>query len=271
MGEGEVTPMVTRPDIQRGVCFVFSTEDKRDGHLLVAFFGDSSYGWFAPAELIPFDPHYEEKSKQTTLRPFVIAVEEATDERSRREALALTCYCRNKFNFRPARVLGYFHADVPGFEPGGIHPSKQIEEARNKFVPDQVLSYVKQTAVCPLEDGLPAIDLVKKVEMLAAYRQAVLEEFDETYAQAFGVELVQSSPPTRAVADHPERFSLRGINHCMPFCYRSFTLSLGYDQYLNLYNCIILAQSIICKPINLYVSCMFPSLGVYYKDLEFGR
>ncbi|XP_074560116.1 PWWP domain-containing protein 1-like [Curcuma longa] len=186
---------------------------KRDRHLLVAFFGDNSYGWFDPAELIAFDPHYEEKSKQTTLQPFVNAVEEATDERSRREALALTCYCRNKFNFRPARVLGYFHVDVPGFEPGGIYSSKQIEEARNKFVPDQVLSYVKQMAVCPLADG-PAIDLVKKMEMLVAYRRAVFEEFDETYTQAFGVEPVGSSPLTRVVSDHPERFSPRAMSCC---------------------------------------------------------
>ncbi|KAG6536142.1 hypothetical protein ZIOFF_001186 [Zingiber officinale] len=182
---------------------------KRDGHLLVAFFGDSSYGWFDPSELIPFDPYYEEKSKQTTLRPFVNAVEEATDERSRREALALTCYCRNKFNFRPARVLSYFHVDVPGFERGGIYSSNQIEEARNKFVPDQVLSYVKQMAACPLADDLSAINLVKKLEMLVAYRRAVFEEFDETYAQAFGVEPVGSSSLTRAVSDHPERFSPR--------------------------------------------------------------
>ncbi|TKY52241.1 DNA mismatch repair protein Msh6 [Spatholobus suberectus] len=26
---------------------------KREGHVLVAFFGDSSYGWFEPSELIP--------------------------------------------------------------------------------------------------------------------------------------------------------------------------------------------------------------------------
>ncbi|KAG0451892.1 hypothetical protein HPP92_011020 [Vanilla planifolia] len=31
---------------------------KREGHVLVAFFGDSSYGWFDPAELIPFEPYF---------------------------------------------------------------------------------------------------------------------------------------------------------------------------------------------------------------------
>nr|XP_009393219.1 PREDICTED: uncharacterized protein LOC103978969 isoform X4 [Musa acuminata subsp. malaccensis] len=182
---------------------------KKEGHFLVAFFGDSSYGWFEPAELVPFDPHYEEKSKQTTLRPFVKAVEEAVDEASRREALALTCYCRNPFNFQPARVPGYFYVDVPGFELGGIYSLKQVNSARDKFVPGMALSFLQQTATSPLADDPACIDRMRNVAMMLAYRRAVFEEFDETYAQAFGVEPVRPSRRTGAMPDQLERFAPR--------------------------------------------------------------
>ncbi|CAL9185820.1 PWWP domain-containing protein 1 isoform X1 [Musa acuminata AAA Group] len=182
---------------------------KKEGHFLVAFFGDSSYGWFEPAELVPFDPHYEEKSKQTTLRPFVKAVEEAVDEASRREALALTCYCRNPFNFQPARVPGYFYVDVPGFELGGIYSLKQVNSARDKFVPVMALSFLQQTATSPLADDPACIDRMRNVAMMLAYRRAVFEEFDETYAQAFGVEPVRPSRRTGAMPDQLERFAPR--------------------------------------------------------------
>ncbi|KAG6505325.1 hypothetical protein ZIOFF_037680 [Zingiber officinale] len=181
---------------------------RRDGHVLVAFFGDSSYGWFDPAELVPFAPHYEEKSKQTTLRPFVKAVEEAADEASRREALGLACYCRNKSNFGSAHVPGYFLVDVPGFEPWGFYSSKQIEDARKNFVPEQSVFFLKQLALCPLKESFPAIDQIKNVAKMLAYRRAVFEEFDETYAQAFGVEPVRPSL-TGSMLNHPERFTPR--------------------------------------------------------------
>ncbi|URD77019.1 PWWP domain-containing protein [Musa troglodytarum] len=182
---------------------------KKEGHFLVAFFGDSSYGWFESTELVPFDPHYEEKSKQTTLRPFVKAVEEAVDEASRREALALTCYCRNPFNFRPARVPGYFYVDVPGFELGGIYSLKQVDSARDKFVPGMALSFLQQTAVNPLADDPACVVRMRNVAMMLAYRRAVFEEFDETYAQAFGVEPVRPSRLTGAMPDQLERFAPR--------------------------------------------------------------
>ena len=51
--------------------------------MLVAFFRDSSYRWFDPAELIPFDRHFMEKSQQTNSRTFVKAVEVVIDEIAR--------------------------------------------------------------------------------------------------------------------------------------------------------------------------------------------
>jgi DNA (cytosine-5)-methyltransferase 3A len=59
---------------------------KKMGYVLVAFFGDNSYGWFDPAELIPFEPHVKEKSQQTSSDHFAKAVEEAMNEVGRRRA-----------------------------------------------------------------------------------------------------------------------------------------------------------------------------------------
>ncbi|OUZ99196.1 PWWP domain [Macleaya cordata] len=158
---------------------------KRGGHVLVAFFGDSSYGWFDPAELIPFDPHYSEKSRQTNSRIFMKAVEEAVDEARRRAALGLVCCCRNPFNFRPANVRGYFTVNVADYE-GGIYSVKEIKKARDNFQPGEALSFVQQLAMRPRNNDQKGIDWIKNVAMFLALRKATYEEFDETYAQAFG-------------------------------------------------------------------------------------
>ncbi|XP_058083168.1 PWWP domain-containing protein 1-like [Magnolia sinica] len=168
---------------------------KREGHVLVAFFGDSSYGWFDPAELIPFEPHYGEKSRQTNSRNFMKAVEEAVDEGKRRRALGLACRCRNPFNFRPAGVEGYFSVDVEEYDPGVVYSAKQIKKARDNFQPAEALSFVQRLALTPRdrEEHL-SIDWIHSVATVLAYRKAVFEEFDETYAQAFGMQPVR---PTR--------------------------------------------------------------------------
>ncbi|GAB2218714.1 hypothetical protein Drorol1_Dr00001943 [Drosera rotundifolia] len=166
---------------------------KRDGHALVAFFGDSSYGWFEAAELIPYEPNYAEKWQQTSSRNFVKAVEESEDEVSRRAALGLSCRCRNPFNFRPASMQGYFSVDVVDYEPGGIYSAGQIKKAREGFQPCAMLSFVKQLALAPNDVERKTINFIRTKSMSLTYRRAIFEEFDETYAQAFGQQLVRPS------------------------------------------------------------------------------
>ncbi|KAH7543049.1 hypothetical protein FEM48_Zijuj02G0141900 [Ziziphus jujuba var. spinosa] len=160
---------------------------RREGHILVAFFGDSSYGWFDPAELIPFDPNYSEKSRQTTSRNFVKAVEEAVDEASRRCAVGLSCKCRNPYNFRMTNVQGYFAVDVPDYEPYAVYSASQISKARDSFKPSETLAFIKQMAVLPFGGDPKNLSFVKDRATVFALRKAAFEEFDETYAQAFGV------------------------------------------------------------------------------------
>ncbi|XP_031253836.1 uncharacterized protein LOC116111826 [Pistacia vera] len=178
---------------------------RSDGHVLVAFFGDSSYGWFDPAELIPFDLHFAEKSQQTYSRTFVKAVEEAVDEASRRRGLGLACKCRNPYNFRPTNVQGYFTVDVPDFEPGGLYSANQIKKARDGFRPPETLSFVKQLASAPRGCEQTSIDFIKNKATVFAFRKAVFEEFDETYAQAFGVQPARPSRDRGALLDQSVR------------------------------------------------------------------
>ncbi|CAA7024711.1 unnamed protein product [Microthlaspi erraticum] len=172
---------------------------RRMDHVLVAFFGDSSYGWFDPAELIPFEPHLAEKSQQTVSKHFVRAVEEATDEASRRSALGLTCKCRNPFNFRPTNVEDYFAVDVPDYELQSVYSTEQIQKSRDGFSPVETLSFVKELALAPQECDSNSLDFLKKKAVVSSFRKAVFEEFDETYGQAFGTKSVR----TLASANEP--------------------------------------------------------------------
>ncbi|KAK4796456.1 hypothetical protein SAY86_028782 [Trapa natans] len=177
----------------------------RAGHVLVAFFGDSSYGWFDPAELIPFDINFAEKSGQITSRNFVNAVEEAMDEIGRRSSLGLVCKCRNKYNFRPTNVQGYFAVDVPDYEQGGAYSESQIMKARDSFKPQGTLDFIRQLALAPQDSDQTTLDFIKNRATVFAYRKAVFEEFDETYAQAFGTSAARPSPDVAIPIDHPIR------------------------------------------------------------------
>lgn len=197
---------------------VFATSSvrrsRRDGYVLVAFFGDSSYGWFDPAELIPFDENFIEKSSQTISRNFAKAVEEAMDEASRRSGLGLACRCRNAFSFRPTHVQGYFSVDVPDYEQGGLYSTIQISKARDSFQPRETLAFIEQLALMPQGSDEKSLEFVKNKAIVFAYRKAVFEEYDETYAQAFGVQAVRPShdpvDPTAQPAKVPPRALLSG-------------------------------------------------------------
>ncbi|PWA75630.1 tudor/PWWP/MBT superfamily protein [Artemisia annua] len=173
---------------------------KREGSLLVAFFGDSSYGWFDPSELIPFDVNFADKYKQTHPRQashkaFVKAVEEAMDEVSRRSALGLSCMCRSKDNFRKTDVDGFYAVDVVDYEPGAVYSINAIEKARESFKPSAALDFIHKLALEPtIGSEHTGIDFIKDKAKVVSYRRAVYEEFDETYAQAFGHDPVRQSP-----------------------------------------------------------------------------
>ncbi|KAK1548872.1 hypothetical protein Q3G72_028144 [Acer saccharum] len=132
---------------------------KREGRVLVAFYGDNTYGWFDPIELIPPDINYVEKSKQTNDREFVNAVEEAEGEAC--EGLLLDCY------------------------PGGLYSEKQIKSFRDGFKPVEMLSLLQELASMQYSNMKRSISSIQNVAVVLAYRKAVFEEVDETLRLGF--------------------------------------------------------------------------------------
>ncbi|XP_019418957.1 PREDICTED: uncharacterized protein LOC109329679 isoform X2 [Lupinus angustifolius] len=184
---------------------------KREGNLLVAFFGDSSYGWFEPSELIHFDQNFAEKSQQTNSRTFLKALEEAVDEASRRSGLGLVCRCGNTDNFRRTDVKGYLSVDVPDYEPGGFYSNNEIRKARSSFRPSEALAFAKQLALSPRDGDHGSIGYMKNKAIAFAYRKAVFEQHDETYAQAFGLQTSRPQNNTnKQHARQPSRAPLSG-------------------------------------------------------------
>lgn len=183
------------------------SKTKKEGYVLVAFFGDSSYGWLNPKELIPFDPNYAEKSMQTKAEAFVRAVEDAENEACRRDALGLVCRCGNPSNFRPVDGhSGFYAVDVGGYEPHGVYSMKQIRRARDGFCPLEMLSFVQQMAIMPCSNLQGNVDGIKNAAKVLAYRMAVFDKSDETYSQASGIEQVCPASPKR-VLDQQEVLS----------------------------------------------------------------
>jgi hypothetical protein len=191
----------------------------RYGLVLVAFFGDKSYGWFEPSELVPFEEHFTEKAAQggSTRSSFAGAVAEAVDEVARRSALALLCPCKSPDAFRPHPSDGNFLlVDVPAFDTDADYHPDQIQAARQRFVPRKALDYLLDAAVTQRDAAEKAARTVPGMEMAAlfsAYRRAVFSPIDNTYAQAFGVDPeLALAAEQKAAAERAQR----GINTHTP-------------------------------------------------------
>lgn len=160
---------------------------RKSGHMLIAFFGDSSYGWFMESDLVPFEPNYDQKSKQSTSRTFTKAVEESVDELGRRAALGLTCPCRNSSYFKPAKVKGYVMVDIGGYVTPGVYTEKQIEGARTKFIPENMLSFARRMAVSPWSAEDRSVSGIKCVAEVLAYRAATVTSRGKDYREALRI------------------------------------------------------------------------------------
>ncbi|XP_021768148.1 uncharacterized protein LOC110732506 isoform X2 [Chenopodium quinoa] len=71
----------------------FALKYKHEGRILVAYFGDRTFAWCDTSQLKSFEENFEEMSKQSSLKTFVTAVEEAQNEFGRLVKLQMTCSC----------------------------------------------------------------------------------------------------------------------------------------------------------------------------------
>ncbi|XP_048568922.1 PWWP domain-containing protein 1-like isoform X3 [Triticum urartu] len=171
------------PEVHRG---------HRHGLVLVAFFGDGSYGWFEPHELVRFEDHFVEKTSQGGSRTFPAAVAESLDEISRRSALALLCPCRGPDTFRfHNEDRRFLLVNVPGFDSNAEYLPEQVTAARERFVPQKMYDFLQNAAVQQRDAAETAARTLPGIEMAAmlmAYRRSRYERYDLTYAESFGVD-----------------------------------------------------------------------------------
>ncbi|KAI3758021.1 hypothetical protein L6452_05567 [Arctium lappa] len=91
-------------------------------------------------------------------------------------------------------VQRYYVVDVADYEPGAVYSIDAIEKARDSFQPSLALDFIRQLALEPTSNEHAGIDFIKNRANVISYRRAVYEEFDETYAQAFGYQPARPSP-----------------------------------------------------------------------------
>lgn len=74
------------------------------------------------------------------------------------------------------------------YQPGGLYSTDQIKRAREDFHPLETLSFAQPLALSPRFDVQRDVNFMKNVAKVLAYLKEVFNEFDETYAQALGVQ-----------------------------------------------------------------------------------
>ncbi|KAJ0811751.1 putative PWWP domain-containing protein [Helianthus annuus] len=160
---------------------------KKEGCMLVSFYGDNTYEWLDPKNLIPFEANFNLYSKRRHSDSFVKAVNEAVDEVKHRAAIGLSCPCKFFAQYKPAPVEDLLEVDIEGYQLGTVFTVKQIEDFRQEFKPVETLSFIQQLA---LDSSDIHLDLNQKKEAARAlaYRKANYEEVDEPYYQAFEVD-----------------------------------------------------------------------------------
>lgn len=178
---------------------------KKEGCVLVSFFGDNSYLWLDPKKLLHFESNYSVYSNRSRPRLFVKAINEAVYEVKHRAAIGMTCPCVFFASYRPSHVEGLLKVDLAGYQSGGDYTVQQIERFRQEFRPVETLSFVQQLALDPT-NVTQDINSLKEVARVLAFRKARYAEVDEPYFLAFGVTPIRPGDPI--VASNNREISL---------------------------------------------------------------
>jgi hypothetical protein len=98
---------------------------QKPGHLLIAFFGDETFAWHKPEDLIPFEANLEVKSKQTGGgKLFQDAIEGAEEVRDPFDIANLPAF---EIGFLPTQAVdilnGQSDCDISGVQRGQGVPS----------------------------------------------------------------------------------------------------------------------------------------------------
>ncbi|KAL9253371.1 PWWP domain-containing protein [Drosera capensis] len=152
---------------------------KRDqGQVLVAYFGDFSFAWCSPDQLIPFAENFEELRRKSSFKDFVNAVDAALDEFGRLIELEMACPCVSKSNERSrqlvinAGIIEGTYMQVGGLDKFSISQVQPAEVLGNLRHIASSLSGPKSLHVTLLTKLLPAFSRSRGCYPLHVYYEA---------------------------------------------------------------------------------------------------
>ncbi|KAL0368243.1 UNVERIFIED_CONTAM: hypothetical protein Scaly_1043200 [Sesamum calycinum] len=179
---GEIANLISAVLDTRGKS-MWCLPHKGKGSRSCCFFLAITYGWLEPENVVPFERHFDEKSKQSEDHLFLAAVEEALFEVKKRSALGLTCKCLNPSNFRPTEVEGFLEVDVAGygarnktdetypqeFEAQAADSEHHADVSYGKKKPDQARPQLEELEGSPQyprsSDPLKSDDIAKQAKL----------------------------------------------------------------------------------------------------------
>lgn len=144
----------------------------RNDSLLVAFFGDATFGWCEESQLIPFQSHFSENAKQTGAKAFRNALMHALDELARRVELGLICSCQSE---EARHILENKAIANSGIREGAIvNNHTDISHAIYSFDPSKFLSTIRSFAESPhMERNLEITVACAQASAILAYKGLV--------------------------------------------------------------------------------------------------
>nr|GEX02747.1 hypothetical protein [Tanacetum cinerariifolium] len=137
---------------------------KRNGRLLVAYFGDGSFSWCSPSQLKPFVDNFQEMSVQSDSHKFVNAVQMALEQVSKLVQAELMCKCQNV-----DEVENACHGNSGIKDGASVPKGNTIKVLMDRIVPVELLSTLQ--ALVTMDPGmeLPELELTVLKTCLRAF------------------------------------------------------------------------------------------------------
>nr|BAJ88753.1 predicted protein [Hordeum vulgare subsp. vulgare] len=140
---------------------------QKEGHHLVAFYGDGSFAWCHESQFKPFMENRAEMEKQCNSDAFAIAVNGALQELSRRILAAASCSCLpEELSENGMSYIG----ENAGLKTGFTCSKVNQAEILKYFSPEHLLHYMKLLALSPCQGGVLQDLVIACSQLMSFYR-----------------------------------------------------------------------------------------------------
>ncbi|CAL0321377.1 unnamed protein product [Lupinus luteus] len=149
---------------------------KKDSYL-IAYFGDRTFAWNDLSSIKPFQMHFSQMVKQSSLESFHHAVGCALDEVSRRVEFGLSCPCIPEDVFSKVKTQVTINA--------GIQKESSSRNGGDRFInamsfePKNLFNYVKSLAQSPLVESDRLGFAIARAQLSAFYRSKGYSQLPE--------------------------------------------------------------------------------------------